>query len=79
MARGPPVIGDTLERVSGYRRQEVVQRAGVDLADVDRLVELGIVTPDAQDRLSRDDVRHPDRASDGRSRGDRLRALSRMS
>jgi adenylate cyclase len=33
--------------VSGYTRQEVAQRAGVDPDYVDRLVELGILTPDA--------------------------------
>jgi adenylate cyclase len=33
--------------VSGYSRQEVAQRAGVDLDYVDRLVELGILTPAA--------------------------------
>jgi adenylate cyclase len=31
--------------VSGYSRQEVAQRAGVDLDFIDRLVELGILTP----------------------------------
>lgn len=48
---------ETLEDVSGYRRQEVAGRAGVDLAYVARLVELGILTPDAQDRLGGGDVR----------------------
>ena len=43
--------------MSGYRRQEVAERAGVDLAYVARLVELGVVTPDAHDRLGGGDVR----------------------
>jgi adenylate cyclase len=43
--------------VSEYRRQEVAERAGVDLAYVARLVELGILTPDSQDRLGGGDVR----------------------
>jgi len=51
------LIRDTLEGVSEYRTQEVARRAGVDVAYVARLVELGVVTPDAQDRLSVGDVR----------------------
>jgi adenylate cyclase len=43
--------------VSAYRTQEVAERAGVDFAFVDRLVDLGIVTPDAQGRLGGGDVR----------------------
>jgi adenylate cyclase len=43
--------------VSGYRRQEVAQQAGVDPAYLDRLVELGILTPDAGGAFSRGDVR----------------------
>jgi adenylate cyclase len=42
--------------VSGYSRQEVAQRAGVDLGYVDRLVELGILTPDAADAFSPGDA-----------------------
>jgi adenylate cyclase len=42
--------------VSGYTRQEVAQRAGVDPDYVDRLVELGILPPDAGDAFSRGDV-----------------------
>jgi adenylate cyclase len=42
--------------VSGYTRQEVAQRAGVDPDYVDRLVELGILTPDAGGAFSRGDV-----------------------
>ena len=43
--------------MSGYRRQEVAQRAGVDPDYVDRLVELGILTPAAGDAFSLGDVR----------------------
>jgi hypothetical protein len=43
--------------VSEYSRQEIAQRAGVDPDYVDRLVELGILTPDAEDSFSPDDVR----------------------
>jgi len=42
--------------VSGYTRQEVAQRAGVDPGYVDRLVELGILTPAAAEAFSPGDV-----------------------
>jgi DNA-binding transcriptional MerR regulator len=42
--------------VSGYTRQEVAQRAGVDPDYLDRLVELGILTPDAAGAFSPGDV-----------------------
>jgi adenylate cyclase len=42
--------------VSRYSRQEVARRAGVDPDYVDRLVELGILTPDAGDAFSPGDV-----------------------
>jgi DNA-binding transcriptional MerR regulator len=43
--------------VSGYSRQEVAQRAGVDPDYLDRLVELGILTPGTGDLFSTGDVR----------------------
>ena len=42
--------------MSGYTRQEVAQRAGVDPDYVDRLVQLGILTPAAGDAFSPGDV-----------------------
>jgi DNA-binding transcriptional MerR regulator len=42
--------------VSAYTRQEVAQRAGVDPDYVDRLVELGILTPAAGDAFSPGDA-----------------------
>jgi adenylate cyclase len=42
--------------VSGYTRQEVAQRAGVDPEYLDRLVELGLLTPAAGDGFSPGDV-----------------------
>jgi adenylate cyclase len=42
--------------VSGYSRQEVAQRAGVDPGYLDRLVELGILTPASADAFSRGDA-----------------------
>ena len=57
VARSPrPVRGYAGGGVSGYARQEVAQRAGVDPGYVDRLVELGIVTPDASGGYSPGDV-----------------------
>ena len=40
----------------GLSRQEVAERAGVDPGHVDRLVELGILTPDAEDGFSPGDA-----------------------
>jgi adenylate cyclase len=42
--------------VSGYTRQQVAQRAGVDPDYLDRLVELGILTPAAGDAFSPGDA-----------------------
>jgi adenylate cyclase len=42
--------------MSGYTRQEVAQRAGVDPDYLDRLVELGILTPAAGDAFSPGDA-----------------------
>jgi adenylate cyclase len=42
--------------VSGHTRQEVAQRAGADPGYVDRLVELGILTPDAAGAFSPGDA-----------------------
>jgi adenylate cyclase len=42
--------------VSGHTRQEVARRAGVDPDYLDRLVELGILTPNAGDEFSPGDV-----------------------
>ena len=42
--------------MSGHTRQEVAQRAGVDPGYVDRLVELGILTPDAGGAFSPGDA-----------------------
>jgi adenylate cyclase len=42
--------------VRGLSRQKVAERAGVDPGHVDRLVELGILTPDAEDEFSPGDA-----------------------
>jgi adenylate cyclase len=43
--------------VAEYSRAEAADRAGVGLAFVDRLIELGILTPDVDDRLTNGDTR----------------------
>src|SRR5829696_6582450 len=48
--------GYAAEVVSEYSRQEVTQRAGVDPDYVDRLVELGILTPGAGEAFAPGDV-----------------------
>jgi adenylate cyclase len=50
-------LAATIEFVGEHSRQEVARRAGVDPDYVDRLVELGIVTPGPGDAYSRGDVR----------------------
>jgi len=52
----PSARGYAGEGVSGYTRQEVAQRAGVDPDYVDRLVELGILTPAAGEAFSPGDA-----------------------
>jgi hypothetical protein len=44
-------------RESSLARREVAQRAGADLEFVSRLTELGILSPDDDDRFSPGDVR----------------------
>jgi adenylate cyclase len=53
-ARDAPIYAVGI--VSGYSRMEVAQRAGVDLDYVDRLVQLGILTPGTGDAFSPGDV-----------------------
>jgi adenylate cyclase len=43
--------------VNRYSSQEVARRAGVDVGYVDRLVELGILSPGSEDAFSQGDVR----------------------
>ena len=40
-----------------YSRRDAANRSGVDASYIDRLVELGIIIPDAIDQLTRGDVR----------------------
>jgi class 3 adenylate cyclase len=48
---------DILAAMIDYSRAEVADLAGVDRAYVDRLIELGIITPDADGQLTRGDIR----------------------
>jgi hypothetical protein len=43
--------------VAEYSRAEAANRSGVDLGYIDRLIELGVLSPDGTDRLTRGDVR----------------------
>jgi adenylate cyclase len=43
--------------MTDYSRAEVAKRAGVEPGYIDRLIELGIITPDATDHLTKGDVR----------------------
>lgn len=54
MARGGPTYSS---HVGEFSRQEAADRAGVSLADLDRSIELGLVDPDEQDRLTAGGVR----------------------
>jgi len=47
----------TLCAMSNHDRNDLASRAGVDREFVDRLVELGVIVPDADDRLTDGDVR----------------------
>jgi adenylate cyclase len=55
-----PRSSSTLGRVDGsadrYTRDDVVERAGVDVAFVDRLIELGVLVPAADGAFGRGDV-----------------------
>ena len=56
-ATAAEVFGRYSRAVEVYPRSEAAERAGVSLEDLDRLVELEILKPDADDRLSEGDVR----------------------
>ncbi len=43
--------------VAEYSRAEAANRSGVDLTYIDRLIELGIISPNSGDRLTKGDVR----------------------
>ena len=47
----------SLLTMAEYSRAEAANRAGVDPGYVDRLIELGIIAPDASDQLTKGDVR----------------------
>ena len=43
--------------MAGYSRRDAAKRSGVDAGYIDRLIELGIIIPDAADQLTKGDVR----------------------
>jgi adenylate cyclase len=54
---GGVYAGDILGAMAEYSRAEAANRAGVDPGYVDRLIELGIIAPDASHQLTKGDVR----------------------
>jgi adenylate cyclase len=59
-----------------YSRAEAANRAGVDPGYVDQLIELGIVTPDAGDQLTKGDVRRAEMAQTIEKAGMTLEGIS---
>jgi adenylate cyclase len=62
--------------VGEYSRGEAANRAGVDSGYIDRLIELGIIGPDAADRLTKGDVRRAQMAQTLETAGIALEALA---
>jgi class 3 adenylate cyclase len=59
-----------------YSRFDAARRSGVDQTYVDRLIELGIVSPDSSDRLSKGDVRRIQMAQTLQNAGITLESLA---
>jgi hypothetical protein len=57
--------------VGDLTRTEAAERAGVDLDEVSRLIEAGVIAPDPDDRLSAGDVRRVREPPEGRFQLDR--------
>jgi adenylate cyclase len=64
--------------VATYSRQEAAGRAGVSVEDIGRLVEAGILKPDADDRLTSGDVRRAALVSSFETAGMPLDGLSTL-
>jgi adenylate cyclase len=62
--------------VGEFSRGEAANRAGVDSGYIDRLIELGIIGPDAADRLTKGDVRRAQMAQTLETAGIALEALA---
>ena len=62
--------------VGEFSRGEAANRAGVDSGYIDRLIELGIIGPDAADRLTKGDVRRAQMAATLETAGIALEALA---
>jgi hypothetical protein len=61
--------------VAEYSRADAANRSGVDLGYIDRLIELGVISPDSTDRLTKGDVRRAQMAQTLENAGMRSRAL----
>lgn len=61
-----------------YSRAAAANRAGVDSTFVDRLIELGIISPDAEDQLTKGDVRRAQMSQTLEGAGIPLESLARV-
>src|SRR4029453_13209117 len=59
-----------------YSRADAANRSGVDLGYIDRLIELGVVSPDSTDRLTKGDVRRAQMAQTLENAGIALESLA---
>ena len=59
-----------------YSRADAANRSGVDLRYIDRLIELGIISPDSTDRLTKGDVRRAQMAQTLENAGIALDSLA---
>lgn len=69
---------DNLPLMSEYSRAEAANRAGVDSSFLDRLIELGIISPDPGGQLAKADVRRAQMAQTLEKAGIPLEALARL-
>jgi hypothetical protein len=58
-----------------YSRSDAARRSGVDKTYVDRLIELGIISPDSTERLTKGDVRRIQMAQRSQNAGIPLESL----
>ena len=59
-----------------YSRADAANRSGVDLGYIDRLIELGVISPDSTDRLTKGDVRRAQMAQTLENAGIALDSLA---
>jgi hypothetical protein len=62
--------------VAKYSRADAANRSGVDLGYIDHLIELGVLSPDSTDRLTKGDVRRAQMAQTMENAGIALESLA---